>query len=227
MPAAKLTQPAEDYLKAIYELEQRHGSAGTSDVAAMLSVAPASVTGMVHKLVGQGLLTHLPYRGIHLTTTGRRLALRTIRRHRILESYLTQALGVPWDAVHEEAERLEHAVSDMLIDRMAAALGHPAVDPHGAPIPTADGDVDEPTYRSLAEIAVGESVRVMRVHGRDPVVLQALDQLALHPGAEVTLVARHEGDGALTLSIGSALAKTEPALACRVLVEAMPTRCAS
>ena len=131
-----LTGPVEDYLKVIFELEASAGSAGTNEIAAVLQFAPPSVSGMVRRLAGQGLITYERYRGVRLTRAGRRAALRTIRRHRVIEAYLTSALGYSWDAVHDEAERIEHAASDELIDRMAAAIGDPRTDPHGAPIPT-------------------------------------------------------------------------------------------
>ena len=130
------TGPVEDYLKTIYELEALFGSAPTNDIAQRLSVAPASVSGMVQRLADQGWLEYERYRGVRLTDQGRRAALRTLRRHRILESYLVHALGYTWKNVHDEAERLEHTVSEELIDRMATALGNPSHDPHGAPIPT-------------------------------------------------------------------------------------------
>ena len=136
MTIAPLTGPVEDYLKTIYELETLFGSAPTNDIAQRLSIAPASVSGMVRRLADQGWLEYERYRGVRLTHQGRRAALRTVRRHRILEAYLVHALGYTWKNVHDEAERLEHAVSEELIDRMAAALGDPAHDPHGAPIPT-------------------------------------------------------------------------------------------
>lgn len=214
-----LTAPVEDYLKAIYELEQRDGAAATSDVAIALAVAPASVTGMIRRLASQGLLDHIPYRGVQLTPLGRRAALRTIRRHRILESYLTHALGYPWDLVHGEAERLEHAASDELIERMAAALGHPTADPHGAPIPTADGVVDETALRTLADLAVGETVRMVRVSDKNPSLLRYLSTIALEPGAEVTLVARAPFDGPLTLRIGDTESQVGPNLASELLID--------
>lgn len=220
---APLTGPVEDYLKAIYELQMRDGAASTSALATALQVAPASVTGMIRRLATQRLLSHEPYRGVQLTSRGRRAALRTIRRHRILETYLTRILGFPWDAVHDEAERLEHAASDALIERMAAALGHPTADPHGAPIPTIDGDVDEAHHRTLAELAVGETVRMLRVSDRNPSLLRYLADIALQPGAEVTLVARAPFDGPLTLRIGASESVVGSNLAAQVLVEAMPT----
>jgi DtxR family Mn-dependent transcriptional regulator len=211
--------PVEDYLKAVYECEQRSGSAATSDLAAALQVAPASVTGMVRKLATQGYLDHVPYRGVQLTPAGRAVALRTIRRHRVLESYLTTVLGVPWDRVHEEAERLEHAASDDLVERMAAALGHPSVDPHGAPIPTAEGTIAERVLGTLADLPTGETARVVMVSDRNPALLRYLAEIALHPGTEVTLLARAPFGGPLTLRIGAREQQVGPALAAQLLVD--------
>ena len=130
-----LTRSVEDYLKAIYRLTPEGRAAATSEIANLLELAPASVSGMVKRLSEHGLLEHVPYKGVQLTEEGRRAALRTIRRHRLIEAYLVAFLGYTWDTVHDEAERLEHAVSDQLVERMAAVLGHPSVDPHGDPIP--------------------------------------------------------------------------------------------
>ena len=225
-PARALTQPVEDYLKAIYALELQHGVAATSDVAVALDVAPASVTGMIRRLATQRYLTHVPYRGVQLTVAGRRAALRTIRRHRILESYLTRILGFPWDLVHAEAERLEHAASDDLIERMAAALGHPTSDPHGAPIPTVDGTVDERPRRRLVDLAVGERATMVEVSDKDPELLRYLAGIALQPGTEVTVLARAPFDGPLTLRVGAAEPMVGPPLAEQVLVD-VRTRSAS
>jgi len=202
--SAALTASVEDYLKAVYEIERRAGAASTSDVAQQLGVAPASVSGMVRRLAGQGLLAHEPYRGVRLTASGRRAALRTLRRHRIIESYLVHALGYSWDRVHEEAERLEHAASDQLIDRMATALGEPAFDPHGAPIPTREGAVDETKRASLGDLAVGARVRVSRVGDEDASLLRHLAELGITPGARVTVVARAPFDGPMTLLVDGA-----------------------
>lgn len=215
-----LTEPVEDYLKAIYELERRHGAAATTDVAQVLQVAPASVTGMIRRLAQQGYLDHVPYKGVQLTPLGRRAALRTIRRHRILETYLTRVLGYPWDRVHDEAERLEHAASDDLIACLAAAMGNPTEDPHGAPIPTVDGEVDERAHRTLADLAVGETARMVRVvSDKDSSFLRYLAEIALQPGAEVTIVSRAPFDGPITLRIGMAEPVVGPNLAARVLVD--------
>ncbi|HXQ77710.1 MAG TPA: metal-dependent transcriptional regulator, partial [Gemmatimonadaceae bacterium] len=169
-----LTAPVEDYLKAIYALGKGTGAAATNEIAQRLDLAPASVSGMVRRLADQGLLAYERYHGVKLTEAGRRAALKTLRRHRVIEAYLAQALGYAWDRVHEEAERLEHAASDELIDRMAANIGEPEVDPHGAPIPTRDGAVDETEYRSLAELGVGASGSVVRVADEDPAMLRYL-----------------------------------------------------
>ncbi len=193
----------------------------TSDVADALDVAPASATGMIRRLAAQGYLDHVPYKGVQLTPAGRRAALRTIRRHRILESYLTGVLGYPWDLVHDEAERLEHAASDALIERMAAALGHPTQDPHGAPIPTAEGVVDERSHRTLADLNAGERARMVRVSDRDGSLLRYLAEIALQPGVEVELVARAPFDGPLTLRIGDKQLMVGPSLAGQVLVETL------
>ena len=196
-----LTAPAEDYLKAIYDLERSGNAAGTNEIAAQLSIAPASVSGMVRRLAEQGLIEHERYHGARLTEAGRRAALRTIRRHRIIEAYLSQALGYPWDLVHDEAERLEHAASDELIDRMAAAIGEPARDPHGAPIPTREGSVDEPPLTSIEELAVGARARVCRVSDRDGDRLRYLAELGMTPGTLFEVVERAPFDGPVTLRL--------------------------
>jgi DtxR family Mn-dependent transcriptional regulator len=136
VPKRALTGQAEDYLKAIYELEQKGTAAATNDIAGRLGIAPASVSGMVQRLARLSLVRSEPYKGARLTEAGRVAALKLIRRHRILESYLVERLGFGWDDVHDEAERLEHAASDELIEKMAEVIGNPTSDPHGAPIPT-------------------------------------------------------------------------------------------
>jgi DtxR family Mn-dependent transcriptional regulator len=213
-----VTAPVEDYLKAIFELESAAGVAGTNEIAAELRVAPASVSGMVRRLAEQGLITHERYRGVRLTKAGRRAALRTIRRHRVIEAYLTRALGYPWDRVHDEAERLEHAASDELIDRMAAAIGEPTTDPHGAPIPTREGTLDEAPLRTLDEIGVGERVSVQRVGDRDPGQLRYLAELGITPGQHVEIVSRAPFDGPIELRVGRATRSIGPALARQILV---------
>ena len=218
-----LTAPAEDCLKAVYELERASAGAAvtTNDLAHRLALAAASVTGMIKRLAGQGLIDHARYRGVRLTEEGRRTALRTLRRHRVIESYLVTALGFSWDRVHAEAERLEHSASDELVDRMAAALGNPAVDPHGAPIPTRDGGIVEgPAGRALSELVPGERGRVARVEDEDADQLRYLASLGIRPGVEFELVDRAPFGGPLTISVGGAARQVGPALAAHVVVVA-------
>lgn len=213
-----VTASVEDYLKVIFELESAAGVAGTNEIAAELGFAPASVSGMVRRLAAQGLITHERYRGVRLTKAGRKAALRTIRRHRVIEAYLTRALGYPWDRVHDEAERLEHAASDELIDRMAAAIGEPTTDPHGAPIPTREGTLDDPPLRALAETGVGERVTIQRVGDRDPGQLRYLAELGITPGRHVEVVSRAPFDGPIELRVGRATHAIGTTLAKQILV---------
>jgi DtxR family transcriptional regulator, Mn-dependent transcriptional regulator len=222
-PQDELTGPVEDYLKAIYDIERTAGAAATNDIAQRLSVAPASVSGMIRRLSDQGLVNHEPYRGAKLTPTGKRAALRTLRRHRIIESYLAQALGYPWDRVHEEAERLEHAASDELIDRMAASIGEPDVDPHGAPIPTRDGSVDERHLRSLADMESGRSARIVRVSDEDPAMLRYLADMGIVPGSIVVVADRAPFGGPITLVVGDDRHSVGPELAAHIRVDELPT----
>jgi len=213
-----LSAPVEDYLKAIYEIETAGAAAGTNEIAQVLGIAAASVSGMVRRLADQGLIAHERYKGVRLTEAGRRAALRTIRRHRVIEAYLAGALGYPWDRVHDEAERLEHACSDELIDRMAAAIGEPATDPHGHPIPTREGTLEERQVVQLSGVPTGARVRVERVSDKDGDRLRYLAELGVTPGTIVDLVRREPFDGPITLRIGSAERSIGPALAGQVFV---------
>ena len=213
-----LTAPVEDYLKAIYAFERDGRAAATNDIAQRLAIAPASVSGMVQRLAEARLVEYERYKGVRLTAAGRVAALKTLRRHRVIEAYLVHALGYGWDGVHEEAERLEHAASDTLIDRMAAAIGEPRTDPHGAPIPTREGKIDETVHQSLADTAVGTRTRVVRVGDEDPGMLRYLDSLGLRPGAEVVLTDRAPFDGPLTIKVGSETQQVGSALASHVMV---------
>lgn len=221
-PTPALSAPVEDYLKAIYDLERVGAPASTNDIADRLAISPASVSGMMRRLAEQRLITHEPYRGVRLTGAGRKAALRTLRRHRILECYLIEVLGYEWDGVHDEAERLEHAASDELIERMAARLGNPTQDPHGAPIPTRDGRVEEARLRTLAGVAVGEHVRVRRVQDEDAERLRYLAELGIRPGALVRILDRAPYDGPITLWVGESAGTTRAigvGLAAEVFVE--------
>jgi DtxR family Mn-dependent transcriptional regulator len=213
-----VTGPVEDYLKVIFELESAAGVAGTTEIASELGFAPPSVSGMIRRLADQGLIEHERYRGVRLTKAGRRAALRTIRRHRVIEAYLTTALAYPWDRVHDEAERLEHAASDELIDRMAAAIGEPTTDPHGAPIPSRDGILDETPVLALDEVEVGARVCVERVGDRDAEQLRYLETLGIKPGKWIEVLSREPFDGPIELRVGRTKRAIGQQLARQILV---------
>jgi DtxR family Mn-dependent transcriptional regulator len=196
-----LTRSVEDYLKAIYRLSPQGRAASTSEIAQRLDLSPASVSGMVKRLSEQGLLEHVPYKGVQLTGEGRRAALRMLRRHRLIEAFLVAYLGYTWDTVHDEAERLEHAVSDALVDRMAAVLGHPAVDPHGDPIPTSEGDILELASTPLSEVPPGAAVEVRQVEESQPDRLRYIASIGLRPGVHVTVVDRQPFEGPITIAV--------------------------
>lgn len=201
--AADLTRSVEDYLKTIYTLSETGHPATTTGIAEVLELAAPSVSGMIKRLAEAGLLEHLPYKGVTLTGDGRRAALRMLRRHRLIEAYLVKHLGYSWDTVHDEAERLEHAVSDDLIDRMARALGHPLVDPHGDPIPTADGTIYEVAAVPLPDVAIGETVVITRVDSGSAERLRWLGDAGLVPGAAVTVREVQPFSGPITLDLGN------------------------
>ncbi|HEY6809416.1 MAG TPA: metal-dependent transcriptional regulator [Gemmatimonadales bacterium] len=200
---APLSRSVEDYLKTIYHLSSQGGFASTSDIAASLAVAPPSVSGMVRRLSETGLIEHVPYRGVQLTNQGRRAALKMIRRHRVIELYLTQRLGYDWDGVHDEAERLEHAVSDELIERMSGALGDPRYDPHGAPIPTAAGDIEEAALVTLADARAGARLELRQVGTEEPARLRYLAEQGLVPGAALTVTERQPFNGPTSVRLAS------------------------
>jgi DtxR family transcriptional regulator, Mn-dependent transcriptional regulator len=197
------SEAIEDYAKAIYALARRgDGTVSTNALAERVGVTPASVSAMLKKLAERGLAVHEPYRGVQLTGDGERLALSVMRHHRLLELYLAEHLGVPWDRVHEEAEALEHVISEDLEARIAAKLGNPTHDPHGDPIPTADLVIDEGQTRSLAEMQAGDRGRFVRVSDTDPEMLRYLDGRGISLGDELEVVDRQPFDGPLTVSFG-------------------------
>jgi DtxR family Mn-dependent transcriptional regulator len=202
-PQPPLTRSVEDYLKSVFHLTSQGGFATTSDIAEMLEVAPPSVSGMMKRLSETGLIEHVPYRGVQLTPQGRRAALQMIRRHRILESYLTSKLGYDWGDVHVEAERLEHAVSEKLIGRMAEALGEPRYDPHGAPIPTEAGEIEEAELITLADVRVGATVVLRQVGDEHADRLHYLAAQGLMPGTRLVVVERQPFNGPTTVRLGT------------------------
>ncbi len=187
-PKPPLTEAQEDYLKAIYQLAEG-GTVSTQLLARRLAVRPASVTGMLKKLAEMGLVVHVPYRGVRLTESGERVALEVLRHHRLLEAFLAEALGFSWEAVHAEADRLEHHISEAFEARIAELLGHPERDPHGDPIPTPELTLPHPPGRPLAEAAPG-AYRLVRVRVQDEDLLRALARLGLRPGTELRLLER-------------------------------------
>ncbi|MBT8400348.1 MAG: metal-dependent transcriptional regulator [Rhodothermia bacterium] len=195
-----LSQAVEDYLKIIYKL-QGDGVASTSDIARALDVSPASVTSMTRRLSDLGLARYESYRGVTLTESGTKIALEIIRHHRLLETYLKEVLGYPWDKMHEEAEHLEHHISEAFEDKIEELLGYPTHDPHGDPIPTRDGKIAEPALDRLADSPNGAEVKIERVSDEDSEVLHYLEDLGLLPGAIVRIVGKEPFDGPLTLRI--------------------------
>lgn len=196
-----MSEAVQDYLKAIYKLQSDAGKVSTSALAEYLKVAPPSATGMIGRLVDAGLLRHDRYRGVELTEAGARAALEIIRHHRLWELFLAEALRVPLERLHEEAERLEHVLSDDLEDHLDRALGYPTVDPHGDPIPGKDGTLPHGSQYTLTDLAVGARARVARVPDSDPALLRYLSELGLLPGAHVSVVRKDPFDGPLYLRV--------------------------
>jgi DtxR family transcriptional regulator, Mn-dependent transcriptional regulator len=215
-----MTSAIEDYAKAIYALETRGAddagpaTVSTNALAERLGVTAASASGMVKRLGELGLVVHEPYRGVTLTDEGRRVALEVMRHHRLLELYLVQSLGVPWDRVHAEAEVLEHVLSEELEELIAAKLGHPTRDPHGDPIPTAELTIDEAPTVSLQSLAAGAQGTFARVSDSDPEMLRFLADRGIAPGDTLEVIDKQPFDGPLFVRfsdqvhvLGGALAK--------------------
>ena len=213
-----LSQSMENYIKTIHELQQESEWVSTSALARRLSHTPASVTNMIKKLAAPelSLLEYVPYKGARLTSVGEKVALEIIRHHRLIELYLAEVMGIPWDEVHDEAEKIEHVISEDVEDRMAAALGNPTIDPHGSPIPTKSGNIIDRQVCALNELGVGQSAIVAEVYDEDPKLLRYLGELGIYPDKEVTLVAREPFGGPLevrmagelkTQSVGEEVAK--------------------
>lgn len=211
------SRAVEDYLKAIWKLQRPSEPVATTALAEELGRSAASVTNMVKGLAERGLLEHVPYHGVRLTAAGELSALRIVRRHRVVELYLLERLGYTWDNVHEEAERLEHAASEELIDRMARALGEPSFDPHGAPIPTREGDIEEHELLRLSDLPPGAAAVVREVSDESSEGLRRLAELGLFPGTRVRL--REAEEDAVRVEIEGRARRIERALARTVSVE--------
>ena len=196
------TQAVQDYLKVIYKLQQRERPVPTTAIAERLELSSAAVSKMLKHLAALGLVEHSRYRGVELTEAGERIALEVIRHHRLLELYLVEALGVPWDQADAEAEVLEHVLSEDLEGRISKLLGDPKRDPHGDPIPGLDLSLEHRARLSLAELPMGVRARVLRVPDRDPRLLRYLGEIGLVPEAEVSVLRREPLDGPLHIRVG-------------------------
>ncbi len=193
----------EDYAKAIYALERREECAvSTNAIAERMGVTPASASGMVKRLCELGLVEHRPYHGVSLTESGQRVALEVMRHHRLLELYLVESLGVPWDRVHAEAEVLEHVLSEELEELIAAKLGDPTRDPHGDPIPTRELTIEERPTLSLQSLEPGTSGTFARISDSDPDMLRFLADRGIAPGEQFEVIDKHPFDGPLFVRFG-------------------------
>ena len=215
-----LTQSIQDYLKNIYDLSADGIPASTNDLAHRMDVAPASVTGMIQRLASSTppLITYRKHQGVTLTPQGERAALEVIRHHRLIETYLVQALGYSWDEVHEEACRLEHVISENLEARIARALGDPSHDPHGDPIPSADLTMPDEHLRALSSLRPSQRALIERVNNEEPAFLRHLQELGLILGAAISVRDYSEFDGNLTLDVGPRTIVVGPAISQQIFV---------
>lgn len=223
-----LSRSIQDYLKAIYDLTESGGAASTTALAARLAVAPASVTGMVQKMAASKhpLIQYRKHQGVRLTRQGKLAALEVIRHHRLIETWLVRSLGYPWDAVHGEAEELEHVISEDFEKRISAALGNPARDPHGEPIPSAELIMPEDKSVPLNELLPSQEAVVCRVEAGEPDLLRYLETSGVVIGAKLKVLDVSHYDGLSRLRVGRQRQRLTlgPAITSRVFVEQVPTK---
>jgi DtxR family Mn-dependent transcriptional regulator len=213
------TEAIEDYAKAIFALQRRaSGAVGNSALARRLGVSPASVTAMLKRMAELGLVEHQPYHGVRLTESGNKVALEVIRHHRLIESYLAEALGMPWDRVHAEAEVLEHYISEDLEERIADALGNPSVDPHGDPIPSPELSLAAEEGTALSLLSAGDRGVFSRVSDADPEMLRYLDERGIRPGVALRVSDRDPFGGSLLIEVGGRPHSIGERLATRMIV---------
>lgn len=219
--SARITPAIEDYLKAIYLLQQPGSSWVTMATLGeqLGGFKPGSVTGMIKRLAEMNLVHHTPYQGVALTAEGEKIALEVIRHHRLLELYLVEALGYEWDEVHEEADTLEHHISEKLEQRIAAYLGEPTVDPHGDPIPAVDGTLPDRTTACLVDIPTGSLVCIARVRDQNVEHLRYLAQIGLVPGVVIEIIERAPFDGPISVRIDEMIRALDRRLARTIFVE--------
>ena len=190
-----LSQSVEDYLKVIYVLETEGTGATTTNIAEMMNVSSASVTNMLKRLAGLNFIEHKSYKGASLTDAGRKIALEILRHHRLLELYLKEVMGYSWDEVHDEAEKLEHHISEQFEDKIAELLNHPTHDPHGDPIPTKDGVVPEKARLAVCDAELQKPYLIGRVKDQDPELLRYLEKTGVIPGVKLTILDKAPFDG--------------------------------
>jgi DtxR family transcriptional regulator, Mn-dependent transcriptional regulator len=201
--ARDLTSVAQDYLKVIWNAQEwSREKVSTKMLAERLGVSASTVSESIRKLADQGLVEHAKYGAVTLTERGRRAAISVVRRHRLLESFLVHELGYSWDEVHDEAEVLEHAVSDLMLSRIDAKLGYPQRDPHGDPIPDLDGQVPTPPARQLSTCSDGEHGSVARISDADPAMLRYFDAVGISLDSHLTVMARRDFAGTISVAIG-------------------------
>ncbi len=215
-----LSAAHEDYLKTIYLLQRRGQAVTNNALAEAMSVAPASATNMVKKLDEFKLVKYVPYQGVTLTNLGEQVALEVLRHHRLLELFLHQVLSMSWDQIHEEADRLEHVISETLEAAIAISLGHPEIDPHGDPIPTKEGAVASVPGQPLSQAPVGGTYRLVRVMVQEPERLIYLSQLGLFPGAKILLRERAPFEGPLLMTVAGEQHALAYEMAAALIVEA-------
>jgi DtxR family Mn-dependent transcriptional regulator len=215
------TSTVENYLKHLLLLGEGSGDlVSMGSLAASLAVVPGTVTTMIKALADEGLVDHKPRHGVRLTSDGRRMALNVLRKHRLVETFLVNVLKMDWSKVHAEAEQLEHAISDEVLDRLDALLGHPATDPHGDPIPSRHGKLDSQVYATLATCGVEKPLRIVRVTEQSTEFLQFAEQHGLQPGTPLRIAERNLTSGLVTLRKSNGRAVTLSVVAAgRILVE--------
>ena len=213
------SEPVENYLKNIYKLQESGKTATTTSLSEKLDISPPSVTEMIKKLAEEGSVAYTPYRGVELTTAGRKQALRIIRRHRLWELFLAEVLDYPWDEIDEEAERLEHFTSERLEERIDTVLGHPRRDPHGDAIPSSSGEIEEVSHISLAEVSPGETVAVTRVSDSNPEILQHAAKLGILLKRKIKVKERVEFDGSMRVEVAKKEQFVSSKLAKNIYVE--------
>ena len=198
---AMISRATEDYLKAIYHFSADGGKVSTSRLAKHMDCSAASVTNMLQKLAELKLVVYEPYQGVALTSAGKNIALEILRHHRLIELYLSEVLGYSWDKVHEEAEQLEHVISEEFEEKIDRALGHPTIDPHGDPIPTKEGQIERHRSRSLWEASGGETVKVCSVSDRDPEVLRYLATIDIFPNVKISVLKKGPFNGPVHIKV--------------------------